>query len=109
MDATDERLAAYNQGRPRPVDRVVWSGVCLCGHAADDHHGAVVQDPALAAVLGLGVVPVGGCEFFGCNEEEGLDEAGELHCVRYVDAAHPDSAAASAWRARLEHLRGRQK
>jgi hypothetical protein len=43
-------------------------------HLAEDHRGAVVSDQRLAAALGIGVAPVGGCDFLGCNEDEGLDD-----------------------------------
>ena len=28
----------------------------------------------------------GGCEFYSCNEGEGLDDEGRPHCFNYVDA-----------------------
>lgn len=113
-DEVDRRLAAFNaarrrEGRQFDVDRVVYSGTCLCGHPAEDHHGAVIGDDRLAEALGLHVVPIGGCEFFDCNEGEGLDAAGELHCVAYLDREDPDPERRVLWAARLERARAARR
>jgi hypothetical protein len=91
------------------VDRIVYSGTCLCGHVASDHHGAVVDDQRLADALRISVVPVGGCEFFDCNEGEGLNEAGEIHCVRYVDRGDPDPARHTSWSEANEEARAQSR
>lgn len=65
---------------------------------ADDHRGAVVGDDRLAEALGVGVAPVGGCEFYDSNEGEGLNDAGEIHCLRVVDVSDPDPGRHATWR-----------
>ena len=56
-----------------------YSLICHCGHEYDDHHNSwLVEGKA------------GICEFFGCNEEGGLDENGNIHCLRYIDTTQPD-------------------
>lgn len=60
------------------------SGVCRCGHSHWDHHGGVVMNQEYFAATGEGRVP-GGCEFYGCNEGEGLDAEGKPHCFNYED------------------------
>jgi hypothetical protein len=60
-------------------------GVCVCGHPVEDHHCGVVCNPAYYAQTGEELVPQE-CEFYGCNEDGGLDDKGELHCGHYVDA-----------------------
>jgi len=37
------------------------------------------------------------CEFFGFDENGGLDEHGEPHCERYVDAEDPDPDVRASW------------
>jgi hypothetical protein len=37
------------------------------------------------------------CEFFGSNEDGGLDENGQPHCERYVDVDEPDSETRASW------------
>jgi hypothetical protein len=61
------------------------TGQCRCGHSADDHHGSIVMNADYFAQTGEGRVP-GGCEFYGCNEGEGLDDEWRPHCFDYVDA-----------------------
>jgi hypothetical protein len=53
--------------------------VCHCGHSYEEHHNS-------GLVEGI----AGVCEFFGCNEEGGLDEIGNIHCLRYIDTANAD-------------------
>jgi hypothetical protein len=53
--------------------------VCHCAHAYEDHHNS-------GLVEGI----AGVCEFFGCNEEGGLDDNGNIHCLRYIDMREPD-------------------
>jgi hypothetical protein len=53
--------------------------LCHCGHEYEDHHNS-------GLVEGI----AGVCEFFGCNEEGGLDENGNIHCLRFIDIAAPD-------------------
>jgi hypothetical protein len=56
-----------------------YSLICHCGHPYDDHHNSGIVE---------GIAGV--CEFFGCNEEGGLDENGNIHCLRYIDTTQPD-------------------
>jgi hypothetical protein len=90
------------------LERVVYSGGCLCGHALDDHHCQMVQDPRVAEILGSTYGP-DVCEFYGSNEEAGLDEAGELHCLQYVDRDEPNPQRRAMWAAKLEEARRRQE
>jgi hypothetical protein len=53
--------------------------ICHCGHQYEDHHNS-------GLVEGI----AGVCEFFGCNEEGGLDDNGNIHCLRYIDITAPD-------------------
>jgi hypothetical protein len=53
--------------------------ICHCGHPYEDHHNS-------GLVEGI----AGVCEFFGCNEEGGLDDNGSIHCLRYIDTTQPD-------------------
>ena len=73
----------------------IYSGVCMCGHRYEDHHLGMVLNPAAYAVIGPHLPEE--CEFFGCNEDGGLDENGEEHCHRYVDAEEPDTETRAAW------------
>jgi hypothetical protein len=53
--------------------------VCHCAHTYEDHHNSELVE---------GIAGV--CEFFGCNEEGGLDDNGNIHCLRYIDITEPD-------------------
>jgi hypothetical protein len=53
--------------------------LCHCGHSYEDHHNS-------GLVEGI----AGVCEFFGCNEEGGLDDNGNIHCLRYIDITERD-------------------
>jgi hypothetical protein len=48
--------------------RHVWSGTCVCGHHADEHHGncIMVNDGTIEA-MGSAVI-LSECEHFGVNE-----------------------------------------
>jgi hypothetical protein len=46
--------------------RQVWSGVCVCGHSADHHHGNMVMN--IEAIRTIGPRFAGECEAYGCNE-----------------------------------------
>jgi len=82
------------------VVRVIYSGTCLCGHSWDDHHCQIVQDAAVAAILGTNYAP-DVCEFYGCNEDAGLDEVGQPHCLLYCDREDPDLSRHALWRRKL--------
>ncbi len=62
------------------------SGVCVCGHARDEHHLGMVLRPEAAETDGgsEGYVPQE-CEHFGSNEMGGLDANGAPHCRAYRD------------------------
>lgn len=60
------------------------TGICVCGHRWDDHHLGIVLNPAYIDATGEGYFPQE-CEFWGCNEEGGLDDKGERHCFQYRD------------------------
>jgi hypothetical protein len=75
--------------------KIIYSGICLCGHSYEEHHLGVVANPEAAAVIG-DYLPQE-CEFFGFNENGGLDENGNEHCRHYVDTEDPDSVHRSQW------------
>ena len=63
------------------------SGVCICGHSWEDHHlGCIMRLERLWTDAGMPeyYVPQE-CEFYGCNEDGGLDAEGEPHCFGYKD------------------------
>ena len=68
---------------PGPRPDVFISGFCLCGHHWSEHHDDRAE-----------------CEFYGFNEEGGLDAQGGRHCFRYVDKGQTDERALRAWRER---------
>jgi hypothetical protein len=72
------------------------SGVCRCGHSHEDHHGGIVMNADYFKQTGEGRVP-GECEFYGCNEEGGLDADGNLHCGNYVDRGIQEEPDMSEW------------
>ena len=72
--------------RPRQYSGIGRSGICICGHPWDEHHlGVKMRD----LENGEAYIP-GECEFYGCNEDGGLDADGKDHCFSYRDAALPD-------------------
>ena len=38
----------------------------------------------------MGPRHAGACEFYGCNEAEGLDRKGRVHCSAYLDKEDPE-------------------
>jgi hypothetical protein len=56
----------------------------------------VVLNPEAYAVMGPHLPAE--CEFFGSNEDGGLDENGQPHCERYVDVDEPDSETRASWK-----------
>jgi hypothetical protein len=60
------------------------AGFCLCGHHWSEHHDNRAE-----------------CEFYGSNEDGGLDETGERHCFRYVDKEQADEWLLREWHQRL--------
>ena len=75
--------------------KIIYSGTCLCGHSYEDHHLGMVLNPEAYAVIGPHLPEE--CEFFGSNEDGGLDENGQPHCERYIDAEDPDSDVRASW------------
>ena len=68
------------------------SGVCVCGHGWEEHHlGMVMREDMLEVHSGgkEAYVPQE-CEFYGCNEDGGLDAEGNEHCFGYRDSLLPD-------------------
>lgn len=60
------------------------SGTCICGHQWNDHHlGLVARQDYVDATGELYIVQE--CEYFGVNEESGLDAEGNPHCGGYLD------------------------
>ena len=72
--------------------RWFYSGVCRCGHSWEDHHNGCVMNSEYAKLCeDWGQPPYipQECEYYGCNEDGGLDEKGEPHCGRFVDKETP--------------------
>ncbi len=74
----------------------IYSGTCMCGHSYEDHHLGMVLNPEALAVMGPHLPQE--CAFFGTNEDAGLDEHGEDHCLQYVDAQDPDPDTRAGWK-----------
>ncbi len=64
------------------------SGICDCGHKWEDHHLNMVMNEDYVKETGEHYIP-DECEFYGCNEEGGLDDKGNEHCFRYRDSMWP--------------------
>ena len=63
----------------------VFSGMCVCGHPADQHHGNMIMNELASVLLG-GYVFYGECEHFGFNEA--WEQCPE--CPRgFIDQADP--------------------
>jgi hypothetical protein len=75
----------------------IYSGVCLCGHKVESHHLACIVKQEVIDLIGECVVP-GSCLWFGCNEDEGVDEDGNDHCWSFVDAEDVDEEVKAQWR-----------
>ena len=60
------------------------TGICVCGHGWADHHLGLVMNPAYVEATGENYIPQE-CDFYGCNEEGGLDLEGKAHCFEYRD------------------------
>ncbi len=75
--------------------KLIYSGVCLCGHSYEEHHFSIVANSEASGTMG-DYLPKE-CEFFGFDENGGLDEDGNEHCRHYVDAEDPDPARRYQW------------
>ena len=65
------------------------SGICICSHSWEDHHlGVVLRDNNTTG--GPEAYVPQECEFYGSNEDGGLDEDGNEHCFGYRDEMLPD-------------------
>ena len=66
------------------------SGVCVCGHPWNEHHLSVVMraDRVMTDGGREGYIPEE-CEFYGFNENGGLDLDGNEHCRGYRDTLDP--------------------
>jgi hypothetical protein len=60
-------------------------GICVCTHHYSDHHLGIVMNQEYLDQTGESYIAQE-CEWYGCNQEGGLDDAGNLHCGHYVDA-----------------------
>lgn len=59
-------------------------GICQCGHPVDDHHLSWVMSRTAVEETGEAYIP-GACLAYGCNEYEGFDADGNVHCMSYKD------------------------
>lgn len=69
------------------------TGRCICGHSWEDHHLGMIMNEEWSAPRSNGVVEIylpQECEYYGSNEDGGLDADGKDHCHRYRDEALPD-------------------
>lgn len=80
--------------------KIIYSGICLCSHSYEDHHLGIILNPDALKVMGPYLPQE--CEFFGSNEDGGLDENGQSHCHHYVDVNNPDEEMKKQWRATYE-------
>lgn len=78
------------------LKRIIYSGICLCGHSWEDHHCCMVLNEEAYKIIGPYIPDE--CNYFGCNENGGLDENGEHHCTGYVDKDDPDLERIAKWR-----------
>ena len=66
------------------------TGICKCGHSWEDHHLGVIMNDAVWTELKKTnpehppYVPQE-CEYYGCNEDGGMDEEGNPHCGGYEE------------------------
>lgn len=60
-----------------------FSGICVCGHDSDDHHGNMVMNLEYYKATGESMV-AGECEFYGFNE------CTDSHCPQYWDKDNPE-------------------
>lgn len=67
------------------------TGICVCGHAWDQHHLGIIlnHDGDSPEAMHEAYIPQE-CEVFGHNETGGLDASGHEHCWSYRDSALPD-------------------
>ncbi len=65
------------------------SGICVCGHSWEDHHLGVIVNQKIAEERHEMYVPQE-CEFYGHNEDGGLDAEGNEHCFGYRDSLLPE-------------------
>jgi len=61
------------------------SGICVCGHSHEDHHGQMVMNPVYYRKTKEYRYPEE-CEYYGCNEDGGMDDEGQYHCGQYKDS-----------------------
>jgi hypothetical protein len=108
VTSTVSALHPVNVPEYNHIVRRVYSGKCICGHDWTDHHLQMVQDPAVAAILGKWQDPEA-CDFFGADEDKGLDDAGAPHCFRYVDKDDPDPAVHARWQQQLAEVAERRR
>ena len=67
------------------------SGTCMCGHSWEDHHLGFIMNHTddSPEAMKEAYLPQE-CEFFGSNEDGGLDAKGNDHCWSYRDEMLPD-------------------
>jgi len=75
--------------------KIIYSGICLCGHDQHEHHGGMILNEEAYKIMGPRLPQE--CEYFGCNEDGGFDELGEDHCSSYVDKDNPDEELKKSW------------
>ena len=76
--------------------KIIYSGVCLCGHSYGNHHLGMIANPEAYKIMGPYLPQEG--EYCGCNEYGGMDEEGEIHCCGYIDKDNPDPEILNRWR-----------
>lgn len=74
---------------------MIISGTCKCGHSWEDHHLGCIMNPRTLEELRKinpdhpPYLPQE-CEYYGCNEDGGLDSEGNKHCFGYIDKDAPN-------------------
>lgn len=75
------------------MKKIIYSGICICGHTWEKHHlCCVVRLEAYNWCVANNHPPYipCECEYYGCNEMGGRDKNGEPHCFGYVDVDDPE-------------------
>jgi hypothetical protein len=73
---------SQNDLTPPVYHKQIYSGLCVCSHSANRHHGAVVGNPDYVAQTQEYRI-AGACLYYGANEST------DAHCPSYWDVANP--------------------
>jgi hypothetical protein len=68
---------------PREYKKREYSGICICTHNSEDHHGDMILNIEVSNATGEHRM-AGECEFYGFNEDT------DSHCPHFWDKGNPD-------------------